>query len=335
MPHQARVAARVFWAALGKVRYAFLAFAVVLSGGTVLFWLTGIYANPILSFYHSLNLVTLNTGPADLQSRPLLLQAAALVITLTGVLALAGGAASILQLITDPKERQLALASTFHDHIVVCGIGRVGYRVINELLLFGESVVGINESESEEWLEPLKRAGVPVIIGDGRRKQTLIDGGVERASALVVCTSNDLANLDMALDARELNPSIKIVLRMFDQKLAQHVSKGFGIQTAFSVSALAAPAFAAAATRARVNYSFKLEGQLLNVSTITFQPVSRFVGQTIAHIEQEAQCTIIGAHDDSGSGLRLNPRPEHVVAAGERFYIVGSLEALKILNNGA
>ena len=139
----------------------------------------------------------------------------------------------------------------------------------------------------------------------------------------------------MALDARELNPNIKIVLRMFDQKLAQNVSKGFGIQTAFSVSALAAPAFAAAATRARVDYSFKLQDQLLNVSTITFAASSRFVGKTVSQIEDAAQCAIIAAHAGDEVGMRMNPRAEHSVQAGERYYIVGSLDALRILNNGA
>ena len=47
-------------------------------------------------------------------------------------------------------------------------------------------------------------------------------------------------NLDIALQARELNPGIKVVLRMFDPDLARRVESGFGIHTAFSTSALAA-----------------------------------------------------------------------------------------------
>lgn len=326
-----RVALRTVGVALRKVRWALLTLVFVIVSGTLLFWLAGPYRNPLQSLLYALNLITLQAGPDDLPE-PVVLQLASGAIIVGGVIALAGGAARVLQLISDPKERQLALASTFKDHVVVCGIGRVGYRVINELLEFGEPVVGVNQTESEEWLEALKRAGVPVIIGDARRKQTLIDAGVERASAIVACTSDELANLDMSLDARELNPAIKVVLRMFDAKLAQNVSKGFNIQTVFSVSGLAAPAFAAAATRAHVNYSFKLEGQLLNVSTITFQPSSRFVGKTVGQIEDEAQCAIIGtwAH----AQMRMNPQRDHVVQAGERYYVLGDLTAIRLLNNG-
>jgi DNA gyrase/topoisomerase IV subunit A len=38
--------------------------------------------------------------------------------------------------------------------------------------------------------------------GDARRTQTLIDAGVMDAKCIVVCTSDDLTNLDIALDAR-------------------------------------------------------------------------------------------------------------------------------------
>jgi Trk K+ transport system NAD-binding subunit len=327
----ARAWVRMLGVALWKVRWPLLVLVVTLLGGTLLFWLNGTYDNPLRSLLYVLNLVTLQAGPDDLP-RPVLLQIISGVILIAGLIALAGGAASVIQLLGDPKERQLALASTFSDHVVVCGIGRVGYRVINELLAFGESVVGVNSSENEEWLPTLQKAGVPVIIGDARRKQTLIDAGVERASSIVACTSDELTNLDMSLDARELNPNIKVVLRMFDAKLAQNVSKGFNIQTVFSVSALAAPAFAAAATRAKVDYSFKLEGQVLNVSTITFQATSPFIGKTLGHIEDEVNCSVVGTW--ANDGMQMNPHRDHTVQPGERYYVVGSLIALRTLNNG-
>ena len=328
---QLQATIRIVAAALRKVRWALLTLSVVLIGGTLLFWLTGAYASPLRAFLYALNLVTLQAGPGDLPE-PWLFQLASGAILLGGVIALAGGAARVVQLISDPREREVAIASTFRDHIIMCGIGRVGYRVVNELLAFGEAVVGVNQREDEEWLEQLRRSGVALIIGDARRKQTLIEAGVERASAIVACTSDELTNHDIALDARELSPGIKVVLRMFDAKLAQNVSKGFNIKTVFSVSALAAPAFAAAATRAQVDYSFKLEGQLLNVSTVTFQPGSPFIGKTLEQIEDELQCIIIGKW--SADGVQMKPERNRIVQAGERYYVLGDLKAIRALHGG-
>lgn len=322
---------RVVWVALKKVRWALLMLIVVMVGGMMLFWLNGAYPNPLLSLVYVLNLITLQAGPSDFPQQAGW-QIISGVLLLGGVIALAGGAASVIQLIGDRKEQQLALASTFSDHIIVCGIGRVGFRVIQELLSFGEQVVGVNLSEKEEWLPTLQKAGVPVIIDDAQRPQTLLDAGIERASAIVVCTSNELTNLDIALDARELKPGIKVVLRMFDAKLAQNVSKAFNIQTVFSVSALAAPAFAAAATKARVDYSFRLEGQLLNVTTVQFSAGSRYAGKPIQFVESDANCSFIGAA--TLDGMQFNPDHDHIIQAGERFFIIGNLDALRKINNG-
>jgi len=305
---------------------------IVVVGGTLVFWLTGTYRNPLLALYHVLNLITLNAGPNDLENRSGLLQILALGVTTGGLLALAGGAASIIELLNDPRERNLALASTFTDHIIVCGVGRIGSRVINELLEFGERVVAVNSTEKEEWLDNFRLAGVAVIVGDARRRRTLLDAGVARASAVVICTRDDLVNLDIALDARELNPQIKVVLQMFDAKLAENVSKGFNIKTAFSVSALAAPAFAAAATRAKVKYSFKLKEQLLNVSEVTFSTRSPFTGKSIGQLEDEANCSVIAL--DTGAGLQTRVFGDCIMRAGDTAYVVGDLAAIRMLHDG-
>ena len=319
---------RVLRVAIGQVRLPLLGLLAALMGGTGAFWLGG-GSRPIEAFFYTLNLITLNAGPSDAPGA-IGLQAVAFAVLIIGVLSLAGGATRIIQLMSDPKERQLALASTLSDHIIICGIGRVGYRVINELLEFGEKVIAVNMTEKEEWLPDFAKRGVVIIMGDARQRRTLMNAGVERASALIACTGDDLANLDIALDARDANPKIKVVLRMFDTALAAKISKGFNINTAFSVSALAAPALAAAATRAKVEYSFKLKGKLLNVTSVTFTMPSPFIGQTIAQVQQQANCSFIS--QETEAGLNMHPASDHVLNANERFNIVGPLEAMRLLH---
>jgi Trk K+ transport system NAD-binding subunit len=57
---------------------------------------------------------------------------------------------------------------------------------------------------------------VPILTAGAPRSETLVQAGVERADALIPCTDDELANLDIALDARELNPDVKVVIRLFD-----------------------------------------------------------------------------------------------------------------------
>ncbi|MCX7682415.1 MAG: NAD-binding protein [Anaerolineae bacterium] len=221
---------------------------------------------------------------------------------------------------------QVAVASTYRNHIIVCGLGRIGYRVVSVLLRLGEEVVGIEKDPTIPFLDELRQMRVPVLVGDARQREMLEQARVREANAIVVCTQDDLTNLAIALEARELNPGIKVVLRMFDPALAEKVQKGFGIHTAFSASALAAPAFAAAATRACIDYSFYVGDLLMNVAHTEVKAGSLLDGRTIDELERELDISII-MHKRMDA-VDMHPAPEVKVRPGDSLVILASLEAL-------
>jgi hypothetical protein len=53
-----------------------------------------------------------------------------------------------------------------------------------------------------------------------KEDQALIDAGIEHATAVIVCSNDDVSNLEVAIDSRRMNPKVRIVLRLFDQQLA-------------------------------------------------------------------------------------------------------------------
>jgi voltage-gated potassium channel len=231
---------------------------------------------------------------------------------------------------TGRREWQVALASTCKDHIVVCGLGRDGSRVTEQLLKFDEEVVGIELDPEGQFVESIREMGVPVIIGDAQRKETLVEAGVERACAIVICTEDDLANLAIALEARELKSDIRVVMRMFDEEWAKMVVKAFDIHAAFSTSALAAPALAAAATQTQITHSFYIDDELLNVSEIRVQPSSRLVGRSLAELEAELDFSIILYK--GCEGIDLHPDPQIRLHGGDRIVVFASLDVLNRLS---
>lgn len=225
---------------------------------------------------------------------------------------------------------QVAIASTYRDHIIVCGLGKLGYRVVQQLLAIKYEVVGIEQDPQSILLERLHKAQVPVLIGDARSSDLLASAGIKAASAVVVCTENDLTNLDIALEVREMNPDAKIVLRMFDQELAERVCRGFGIHTAFSASALAAPALAAAATRAAVEYSFYVDDVLFNLSRTTVNANSQLIGMTVEEAQQTMDLSII-LHRNA-TRMDYNPAGSAELAEGDQIVVFATLEALACLD---
>src|SRR5262249_60113241 len=108
-----------------------------------------------------------------------------------------------------------------------------------------------------------RRLGVPVIIGDATVLEVLRQGHATSARSVVAATDNELANLEIALLVRELNPQMRVVVRMTDTRLAQTLREAANIRLAMSIPDLVAPAFVAALFGDRVQSVFLVEGRLL------------------------------------------------------------------------
>src|SRR5213075_2010986 len=126
------------------------------------------------------------------------------------------------------------MVSTYRDHVVLCGMGRLGFRVLEALLASEVPVVALERQGAGRFVNKAKDLGVPVLIRDMKEDQALIDAGIEYARAIIIATNDAMANLEVALDARRMNPSIRVVMRMFDDQIALKVAGTMNIDAAFS-----------------------------------------------------------------------------------------------------
>jgi voltage-gated potassium channel len=227
------------------------------------------------------------------------------------------------------KEWIQVIARTMKDHVVVCGAGRIGYRVAEVLLGLGREVVIIEKKEDASFVSVLRDQKVPLLIDDIRSAEALKRLNVENASAIVCATNDDIANLNAALDARKLNPRIRVVMRLFDEDLVIKVREAFNAQ-ALSTSAIAAPGLALAALDPRILHSFRVGGHLLVVSrfkadhglpelTVT-EVRDRFGGLTLA-LERPGQPEV------------LHPQGEVRIQRGDELTVQLSLEDYRRLRD--
>jgi Trk K+ transport system NAD-binding subunit len=138
-------------------------------------------------------------------------------------------------------------AGGMENHVVVAGLGNLGYRVANHFLDMGWETAVIELAPGARFVETL-RTRCPVLSGDTRLPGNLDRASVTRASAFVACTNDDLANIQSCLHARRLNPSLITVARVFDDTLAQRLTRAFEIDHVLSATQCAAGAFIGAAT---------------------------------------------------------------------------------------
>jgi Trk K+ transport system NAD-binding subunit len=187
--------------------------------------------------------------------------------------------------------------------------------------------VAVERGQQSEFVELLIGQNVPVITGDARRVEILLAAGLQRARSLVCVINDDLTNLDIALAAREYCPQIRIVLRIFNDALAQRLQSAFNIKTAFSTSALAAPTFAAAALNRDVTNALYVGGKFLTTQEITVAPSGALDGRLVGTIEQELDISVLYRRNERGEDLR--PRGDYRLSSGDIIVIIGTLASLE------
>jgi len=217
------------------------------------------------------------------------------------------------------------LASLCRDHVVVVGVGRIGYQIIKELLDLRETVVAVEAASDALLLGELYERKIPVIQGNARLLTILDQAGVAKAKAVIVTTSDDLTNLDVALSARDLNPNARVVLRLFDETLAEKVAGTFHMEV-ISTSQVAAPAFIAAATGRKVYQGFQLSGQFVHLTDLTICAEGGLVGRSIADLQADKRVNVVmhqGRH-----GVNVNPGDHAALEAGDTILVIALMEPL-------
>lgn len=223
------------------------------------------------------------------------------------------------------------MAKSLVDHVIVVGMGRVGWRTYCALRRLGTRLVVVDQNEDSEFIAEIRSQGIPILIGDARRDSLLDSAGVTRARAIVIATNNDLVNLEVALDARRKHPSIRVVMRMFDQNMADKVHQGFEIPAVLSTAALAAPTFAAAALVQNVISTTVLDNQLLLTVRHLVDSDDPWCGRTTGEIATTHQVGVVSHHPNNGP-IRLFPPMLTQVNAGDAVVVQGPYQTLVDIN---
>ncbi|MEO0562908.1 MAG: TrkA family potassium uptake protein [Chloroflexota bacterium] len=212
-----------------------------------------------------------------------------------------------------------AVASTYRNHVIIVGLGHVGERVMLTLVTMGFDVIGIEDELPPELDRRMNSLGVPCIVGDGRIPDVLEKAGIRRASSLIACTSNDHANLEVIMRARDMHPDLRIVARMFDPQFSNQLHRFLGVEATLSSSDLSAPAFAGAAVGIEITQTLNIAGKEYSMIKLIVEEGSILDGLTIDALQDQYDMDIVlHGHDEV---MNVHPSGDICVAPGETLVI--------------
>ncbi len=304
---------------------------VLLAVGSALFFEFTAGLTPLDAFSYAITLLTGASLPTDIDpaSAPTGLRIYAIFLSLVG----AALVAIVYAFITDALIRSRLLQTlgrrtvpaSIHDHVIVAGLGAIGYRVALGIQARGVPVVVVEVQDEGRFVAAARAAGIPVVIGDARHQELLRDLRVERARAIVCATSDDLVNLSTALNGRALRPDLRVVVRLFDPAFALRVQHGFGIRFTRSVSHLAAPAFAAAALHTEVVATVPVGDRRVVLFARLHVPAgSALEGRRAATLDRPGVRRILAVADPGSEHARWDVPADETLDAGEEVVVVST-----------
>ena len=254
------------------------------------------------------------------------------LMPLIGIIILAQGLADFGGLLFNRrarnKEWEMAVASTMNNHIVLVGLGHLGYRVAQKLYEMGRNVVAVELKAAQHTVIAAREMGIPVIEEDARNPTALEGANIKDAHTIILASQNDAMNLQIALKARSLNPKIQVVIRIFDEDFAHALQEQFGF-IAMSATEMAAPVFAAAAAGADVTNPISIEGQQLSLARLTIAASSPLARKTVGYVEDNYHLNIILLRHDHSS--EMHPTDTRPLNAGDTLAVLGGPEQLQKL----
>jgi Trk K+ transport system NAD-binding subunit len=331
-----RASARDSWLLFRQFQWPLLAFIAAILGGGLLYHLfSKLAGEPINSLaettYHVLGLTFLQ--PIEAFPRAWYLQVFYFLMPVIGIGILAQGVAEFGVMFFNRrargKEWEMAVASTYNRHILLVGLGHLGFRVVQHLHSLGQELVVIEHNPQADLVASVRALGIPVIAEDGSRELALKAAKVESARTIILCTQNDALNLKIALKARQLNREIRVILRIFDDDFAASLQEQFGF-TAMSATGRAAPAFAAAAAGVDVTRPITVGGEELSMASLTVQPGSALAGLAVGQIEKDYDVSVVLLRRPN-EPPDFHPAAERCVTAGDALAVLGAEYRISVL----
>lgn len=219
------------------------------------------------------------------------------------------------------------------NHYVVCGFGRVGRRIGQELC--NRRVPFVVIDNDPQRIEQAEKDKFLFVQGDSTVDQTLIDAGIERARALITAVANEADGVFIVLSARQLNPQLFITARAETDEGKKKLMRA-GANKVISPYKIGAIRMALTTLRPNLVDFMKVitfdKEAGLTIEEIQVKPGSPLIDSTLREcaIRKEFGIMVAGIKK-VGKDVFLNPSPDTKIDTGDLLIVIGDREGLERL----
>jgi voltage-gated potassium channel len=282
-------------------------------------------------YFTVVTLTTIGYGDLVPQSRPG--KVFTMVLALSGIFTLFYASAEVIRAVIGGeikdmlgRRRMDQNLAAMNNHLIVCGLGRMGRLVCQEFANAGVPFVAIDHGARE--VTSFNVPGGIALEGDATSDAVLARAGVQRARALVAVVGSDADNLYITMSARLLNEKLFIVARAENESAEQKLVRA-GANRVVSPYVIGGTRVAQAVLRPAVVDFIELATRTqhleLQIEETAIAPRSRLAGMTLkdSRIRQDMGIILVAIKKPAGQML-FNPSPEATLEARDILITLGN-----------
>ncbi|MGD1840869.1 MAG: potassium channel family protein [Thermonemataceae bacterium] len=222
------------------------------------------------------------------------------------------------------------------DHIIVCGYGRNGKKVCDELLEENKAFVLI-ENDPDNINHNIPNV-IQTVLGDATQDEVLKKAGIERAEAIITTLPKDTDNVFISLTARELNPYVYIIARASEEQSEKKLKRA-GADKVVMPDAIGGLHMAQIITKPYVIEFLNLlngVGDLkIRLEDIKYSELKHeFHHKSLRDLNiRNITATTVIAIKEPTSGFTFNPNPNKTIDPEDILIIMGTEEAIQDFKN--
>lgn len=319
-----------------EILMSLLALIVVIGSGTLGYrliegwpWMDGLF----------MTFITLTTiGFAEVRPLSDLGRVFTILIALSGIGIVTFVAARAAQLLLASERlserRTMKQIQDLSGHYIICGYGRVGQRLADDLAEADKDFVVIDQSEQE--IDQLRDRNWLYVKGNAEDENTLSKAGIERAFGLILALPEDSSNVFVTLTAREMNPNVFILARTIDHRNRSKLIHA-GADKVIAPSEVGADRMAQVILRPNVDQFLervlRASALSLQIEEVEVMPGAPLAGQTLAesNFRQQYSAIVIGMIDQSEGEMKFNPDPSDQIQEGDTLIVLGDPDMIRTL----
>ena len=217
------------------------------------------------------------------------------------------------------------------DHFIICGFGRVGSQVAEELS--HENIPFVVTDRDPERVKMCNEKDWLCILGDAAvGEETLKKANIKQARGLIIAIGNDADALFVAVTAKSLNPELFIVARASSSEAASKLEK-VGVERVALPYQIGGYHMANMALRPGVvdflDVIVDTKHQEMVVEELEVGANSPFLGKEIdEYFDRRKQNVVVLAIKREDKSCIINPSPDIILRQGDKLILLGTKKAL-------